>query len=599
MATRRSVSPTVHRPRRAITVACVALGLLGPPLVGVLAPSPASAGGANTQIVVTTTDDVVNPADGVVSLREAVDEANADGVGNDIVLEEAETYVLDQCGGGTDENNNVGGDLDHTEDQDLRIYGGHSTIQQSCPNERVLHLWVPGPSVQLWEVRITGGRTAGPGGGVMAGGAISLVRAVVDGNVSGHVNGGGGVAANLDAYVYNSTIRDNAAAGRGGGIRSNDELVVTHSTIEGNSSGASGGGLSAGSYGEVVNTTITGNRASVSGGGASTNGDDLDLEGVTIVANRAPTGANAHADGAILLHGTVIGLGSQGDDCASWTGVDNDGANVGYDASCGAAGTDDLPELHPMVGLLRPGPAGTSSLDPARDSMPPSIGSPVVDRYGAPCVYVIDQHLVNRPQGAACDSGSVEATPAPCAPTFTDVGAAHPFFEEICWLADSGITGGYQDGSFGAGQPVSRQAMAAFLYRLALAPPPPALPPTFDDVPTDHPFALEIGWLADEGISEGYDDGTFRPGDAVTRQAMAAFLNRVAGEPIIAIVAGSQSFSDVSPEHPFYGAIEWMAQAGVSEGYADGTWQPAAPVTRQAMAAFLQRMAEGVVLAGL
>ena len=48
----------------------------------------------------------------------------------------------------------------------------------------------------------------------------------------------------------------------------------------------------------------------------------------------------------------------------------------------------------------------------------------------------------------------------------------------------------------------------------------------FNDVADDHPFHAEIDWLTGTGITEGYDDGGFHPGTAVTRQAMAAFLRR-------------------------------------------------------------------------
>lgn len=52
---------------------------------------------------------------------------------------------------------------------------------------------------------------------------------------------------------------------------------------------------------------------------------------------------------------------------------------------------------------------------------------------------------------------------------------------------------------------------------------------TFSDVPTTHPFFQEIEALAASGIATGYPDGTFRPSNFVTRQAMAAFLARALG----------------------------------------------------------------------
>jgi hypothetical protein len=52
---------------------------------------------------------------------------------------------------------------------------------------------------------------------------------------------------------------------------------------------------------------------------------------------------------------------------------------------------------------------------------------------------------------------------------------------------------------------------------------------TFSDVPTTHPFFQQIEALAAAGISTGWSDGTFRPDQPVTRQAMAAFLARALG----------------------------------------------------------------------
>lgn len=52
---------------------------------------------------------------------------------------------------------------------------------------------------------------------------------------------------------------------------------------------------------------------------------------------------------------------------------------------------------------------------------------------------------------------------------------------------------------------------------------------SFSDVPTTHPFYGDITAVADAGISNGYPDGTFRPSDPVTRQAMAAFTHRAGG----------------------------------------------------------------------
>ncbi|WP_448610222.1 S-layer homology domain-containing protein [Geodermatophilus sp. URMC 60] len=175
-------------------------------------------------------------------------------------------------------------------------------------------------------------------------------------------------------------------------------------------------------------------------------------------------------------------------------------------------------------------------------------------------------------------------------PTARD-GSATPFFGDISWLVGQGITTGYADGTFGSVRNVSRQAMAAFLFRAAnpgqTAPPCARAP--FRDVPASAPFCAEITWLAAQGITAGYADGGFHPAAPVSRQAMAAFLHRFSGEERAGGCTGSP-FNDVPTGHQFCPEVTWLATTGVTTGYADGGFHPAAPVTRQAMAAFLHRL---------
>src|SRR5690606_13324827 len=72
---------------------------------------------------------------------------------------------------------------------------------------------------------------------------------------------------------------------------------------------------------------------------------------------------------------------------------------------------------------------------------------------------------------------------------FPDVASNYQFADEIYWLAQTGIAGGYNDGTFRPTADVSRQAVAAFLYRLAGEPAfTPPVTATFPDVPTSHQF---------------------------------------------------------------------------------------------------------------
>lgn len=174
--------------------------------------------------------------------------------------------------------------------------------------------------------------------------------------------------------------------------------------------------------------------------------------------------------------------------------------------------------------------------------------------------------------------------------TFPDVPEGHLFHEEITWLATNRYATGYTDGTFRPGEHVTRGALAAFLHRMAGSPDVPSGAPTFSDVPAGHLFHDAIRWLAAEGIVAGYEDGSFRPGSVVNREAAAAFLHRMAGSPPAS--EGAPAFVDVPASHLFHNEISWCAEAGIAVGYEGGTFRPGAAVSREAVAAFLFRYVE-------
>jgi hypothetical protein len=128
--------------------------------------------------------------------------------------------------------------------------------------------------------------------------------------------------------------------------------------------------------------------------------------------------------------------------------------------------------------------------------------------------------------GASAQDAPAHGTPeCPEAP-FPDVSTHNPFCPEIMWMVDEAITQAYPDGTFRPGVKVDRQTVAAFLHRLDGAPAGPFPDPGYTDIPPTHPFFNEIAWLADTGITNAYPDGTFRPGVKVDRQTMAGLLFR-------------------------------------------------------------------------
>lgn len=162
--------------------------------------------------------------------------------------------------------------------------------------------------------------------------------------------------------------------------------------------------------------------------------------------------------------------------------------------------------------------------------------------------------------------------PKPTA-TFTDVPAGAAFAKEISWTADKGISTGWADGSFRPLENVSRDAMSAFLYRLSGSPQyTVGDKQPFKDVSPNRLFYKEMSWLADRGISTGWPDGTFHPWHPVNRDSMAAFLYRAAGSPAYTPPKTSP-FTDVSTGNLFYKEISWLAEQGISTGWVqpDGT----------------------------
>jgi hypothetical protein len=194
---------------------------------------------------------------------------------------------------------------------------------------------------------------------------------------------------------------------------------------------------------------------------------------------------------------------------------------------------------------------------------------------------------------ASTSSWSVEIGPAPS--DFWDVRLAAPLRPGVVWLASNGFAKGYADGTFDPHGGLTRQAGVAFLHRLRADPMPASScqEAPFLDVPVDHPFCVEIAALASDGLVTGYADGTFGPELPLSRQAVAAILHRASSPPPPAVGPSCypRPFTDVGADHPYCRPIAWMVAEAVTTGFADRSFRPGETVSREAMAAFLARWA--------
>lgn len=188
------------------------------------------------------------------------------------------------------------------------------------------------------------------------------------------------------------------------------------------------------------------------------------------------------------------------------------------------------------------------------------------------------------------------ATPALAAAqnttSFPDVPAGTTYYEGVTWLIQNEITQGYVDGTFGVYDDVTRAQASAFLYRLMDSPTPKPTPAAdgFPDVPQDSDWHAPVSWMVQEGIVGGYADGLFRPYRPITRGEMAKILFGVVDPDFTAPL--ESRFRDVPTDHPSYTYIAWMASAGVSNGYTDGTYRSGRNISRGEVAKMIRAAAE-------
>lgn len=144
---------------------------------------------------------------------------------------------------------------------------------------------------------------------------------------------------------------------------------------------------------------------------------------------------------------------------------------------------------------------------------------------------------------------------------------------------------------------LTRAAMAAFVYRMEA--PKGYQAPTkspFVDVNPGDPFYKEITWMSERGLSKGYKEPSgkrsYRPNDSLSREAMAAFMYRLEA-PQNFTAPKTSPFADLTPKSNFYKEISWLHEAKLSTGTKTATgreYLPKQTLTREAMAAFTYRL---------
>ncbi len=173
---------------------------------------------------------------------------------------------------------------------------------------------------------------------------------------------------------------------------------------------------------------------------------------------------------------------------------------------------------------------------------------------------------------------------------FRDVPAGAWYASAVERVSAAGLMNGTAPGVFSPGGAVTRGQIAAILYRLAGE--PAVYGSSFPDVPAAAYCANAVAWATRQGVVEGFPDGTFRPDLPVSRQQLAAILWRYARleRADSGRRASLEGFRDAG-EAGAYAAepLRWALAEGILQGTAQGDLLPQDRATRGQTAVFLER----------
>ena len=176
---------------------------------------------------------------------------------------------------------------------------------------------------------------------------------------------------------------------------------------------------------------------------------------------------------------------------------------------------------------------------------------------------------------------------------FTDVREGDWFYDPVCYVYSQGLMTGTSATTFEPNISLSRAMLVAVLHRLEGS--PAASAGDFTDVAEGDWYAQAVNWAASVGVVNGFDDGTFQPNAAITREQLAAVLrNYAAYKGLDVSASGSLStFTDAARVSDWAKeSVEWAVGSGLLGGYEDSTLQPQGTTTRAEVASVLQRYLE-------
>ena len=168
---------------------------------------------------------------------------------------------------------------------------------------------------------------------------------------------------------------------------------------------------------------------------------------------------------------------------------------------------------------------------------------------------------------------------------FSDVAVDAWYADAVAYVRDNGLMSGTSAATFEPDGAMTRAMLAATVYRAAGS---PAVSGTdsFTDTADGAWSADAVLWAARQGIISGYGNGLFGPGDPVSREQIAAILWRYAGSP--AAEAGTDFADEEDISNYAAQAVDWARANGVVDGVDGNRFLPQDNATRAQVAAILR-----------
>ena len=168
---------------------------------------------------------------------------------------------------------------------------------------------------------------------------------------------------------------------------------------------------------------------------------------------------------------------------------------------------------------------------------------------------------------------------------FVDVPADSYYFDAVKWAQKLGITNGKTDALFGSSDPCTRGQIVTFLWRAAGSPAPKGTAKVPADVLPGSYCYDAVAWAIENGVTNGFADGTFGVNSTCTRGQSVTFLYRALGTAPTTV----NGFTDVAAGDFYAEAVAWAVENGVTNGTTDSTFSPSNGCTRAQIVTFLYR----------